>query len=138
MTLTLQKEKVKVLYKEPGKKMIQKEIGTNLEDYQHEVHGYIESIPFPGMDDVDIIINEMGKLNGMERNVVIPEYGDVLMGPMVIIGVNEKECIWKSIPDERIGEIENYIEEHQIILTHQNEKGVPEREKEQEMEMEER
>lgn len=108
------KPMIKVLVKEPGKNPMLKEIGTSLEDYQKEVRGYIESIPFPGMDDVDIIINDMGKLNGMEMNIAVPEYGDIIMGPMVIIGVDEKECTWTSIPEDRIDEVCNYLLKNMI------------------------
>lgn len=108
------KPMIKVLVKEPSKEPVIKEIGTSLEDYQNEVHGYIESIPFPQMDDVDIVINEMGKLNGMKENIVIPEYSDILMGPVVILGVDEKECTWTSLPDERIQEILQYIAKYSI------------------------
>ena len=132
-------EKIKVIYKEPGKKCEIKEIGTSLKDYQNEVKGNIESIPFPGKDDVDIVLNDMGKLNGMKPNIVIPEYGDILMGPIFVVGVDERNCMWKSIPDEKIEELVNYMEDH--VLTKEKEENVYERDEksnESENEMEER
>ena len=85
------------------------------------------------MDDVDIIINEEGKLRDMKTNVYVPEYGDVLVGPVIVVGVDEKNCVWTSVPEDKIKEIENYIESNQIILS-QREKDTPKREKQSVME----
>ena len=137
MALVIDDEKIKVIYKEPGKKCEIKEIGTSLKDYQNEVKGNIESIPFPGKDDVDIVLNDMGKLNGMKPNIVIPEYGDILMGPIFVVGVDERNCMWKSIPDEKIEELVNYMEDH-VLSKEENVYEKEERSNESENEMEER
>lgn len=112
MAVALEGEKVKVIVKEVGKPAVIKEIGTTLQDYKNEVLGNIESIPFPGRDDIDIIVNDMGKLNGMEPNLLIPEYGDIIMGRFFVIGVDEKDLCWKSITEEQAEEVLNYIEKH--------------------------
>ena len=112
MTLVLEKEKVKVIVKEVGKQAVIREIGTTLKDYQNEVLGDIESIPFPGRDDVDIVINDMGKLNGMQPNLLIPEYSDIIMGRFFVIGVDEKKCVWESITEEQAEEVLKYIEKY--------------------------
>ncbi len=130
MTLKLEDEKIRVIYKKPGERCEIREIGTSLKDYQECVHGDIESIPFPGRSDVDIILNDIGKLIGMEKNVVVPEYGDILVGPIVVIGVDEKNCMWKSIPDEQINELESYL--HHYMFP--KERGSRKVERENEME----
>lgn len=112
MAVVLEREMVKVIVKEVGKPAVIKEIGTTLKDYQNEVLGDIESIPFPGRDDIDIVINDMGKLNGMQPNLLIPEYGDIIMGRFFVIGVDEKECTWKSLTEEQAEEVLNYIEKY--------------------------
>ena len=112
--IAITKPKINVIVKEPSKAAELREIGTSLEDYQEIVCGSIESIPFPDMDDVDIILNDMGKLNGMKGNIIVPEYGDILMGPIIIIGVDEKECTWKSLPEKKIPEILKYINSNDI------------------------
>lgn len=130
MTLVLEDEKLRVIYKEPGKRCEIREIGTSLKDYQECVHGDIESIPFPGKENVDIILNDIGKLIGMERNVIVPEYEDILVGPIVVIGVDERNCMWKSLPEEEIKDVENYLNHHMIP----KEKGRKREERENEME----
>lgn len=110
----IEKPKIKVIVKAPGKEPELKEIGTSLEDYQAEVSGYIESIPFPGEETIDIILNEMGKLNGMDENIIVPEYGDILMGPLVFIGVNADAYQWCSLTDKEINIVLNYIKHNKI------------------------
>ena len=44
-----------------------KEIGEELEDLQHEVGGYIEAV-YPFEDEVAIVCNEEGKLEGLDLN----------------------------------------------------------------------
>lgn len=112
MAVALEGEKVKVIVKEVGKPAVIKEIGTTLPEYRKEVLGNIESIPFPGRDDIDIIVNDMGKLNGMEPNLLIPEYGDIIMGRFFVIGVDEKKCVWTSITEEQAEEVLKYIEKY--------------------------
>lgn len=106
-----EKEMIKVIVKEPGKKAYTKYIGTGLRDYQMEVRGNIESIPFPGKDEIDIVINDMGKLNGMLPNFVIPEYGDIIMGPAFVTGVDPHNCLWCSVPNDKIEELCEYVNE---------------------------
>lgn len=108
------KELVKVITKQPGKEPEIKEIGTSLEDYQNEVKGYIESIPFPGEDTIDIILNDMGKVNGMDENIIVPEYGDILMGPLVFIGVDTDAYQWRSLTNKEINIVLDYIKHNKI------------------------
>lgn len=104
-----EKKKIIVMIKEPGKPVVEKEIEEGLESYQAEVRGDIESIPMPGEDTIDIIVNDMGKLTGMLKNLVVPEYGDILMGPIVFIGVDPTECAWCSLTKEEKMKVEAYV-----------------------------
>lgn len=114
MATSLVPEKVKVLIKEPGKPAKVEEIGTDLKDYQTIVCGYIESLPFPGSDTMDFIINDMGKMDGSERNIAVPEYGDVLFGTIIVIGVDPTSCLWRSLTDEELKTAQKYLQEHNI------------------------
>ena len=114
MTTIMKREKINVIVKLPGKPACIREIGATLEDYQNEVCGDIESIPFPGLDDVDIVVNDMGKLMGLQPNIIIPEYGDIIMGRIFIVGVDENTCLWKSIQPERVDEILSYLGKNSI------------------------
>jgi len=73
-----------VLCVEPGKTPEEKEIGADLKSLQAEVGGLIECVY---MDDgAIIVVNEEGKLNGMEMNRRLGE--DILCGPFFIVRDN--------------------------------------------------
>lgn len=112
--LEVEKEKINIIIKAPGQKPRIGQIRPTLEEYKYVVYGNIESIPFPGMDDVDIVVNDMGKLLGLPKNIVIPEYGDILMGTIFFIGVDEKTCTWKSMPEDKIEKVLEYLEKHDL------------------------
>ena len=59
--------KIKILKIEPGKKPEIKEIEDGLKSLQDEVQGDIEAV-YPFDDNVGIICNEEGKINGMALN----------------------------------------------------------------------
>ncbi len=70
-----------VLRVEPGKVPEEKDIGSDLHSLQAEVDGLIECVY---MDDGTIIVvNEEGKLNGMEMNRRLGD--DILCGPFFIV-----------------------------------------------------
>ena len=75
-----------VLRVEPGKVPEEKDIGSDLHSLQAEVDGLIECVY---MDDgAIIVVNEEGKLNGMEMNRRLGE--DILCGPFFIVRDNGK------------------------------------------------
>ena len=70
-----------VLRVEPGKVPEEKDIGSDLHSLQAEVDGLIECVY---MDDgAIIVVNEEGKLNGMEMNRRLGD--DILCGPFFIV-----------------------------------------------------
>ena len=60
-------ETIKVILLEPNKLARTVEIGTELEDYQSIVNGSIE-IFYPFAEEVCMVVNEEGKINGMPLN----------------------------------------------------------------------
>lgn len=69
-----------ILRVEPGKAPEEKDIGSDLHSLQAEVDGLIECVY---MDDgAIIVVNEEGKLNGMEMNRRLGD--DILCGPFLI------------------------------------------------------
>ena len=64
---SLNLEKMDVLLIEPGQFPKRVQIGNELEDLQVAVGGYIEAT-YPFEDEVAIILNEEGKINGMPLN----------------------------------------------------------------------
>lgn len=62
-------------------------VSNTLENFQRTVGGYIETVPL--QCGVIAIVNEEGKLQGLEPNLRIP--GDVLVGTIILCGVDGEE-----------------------------------------------
>lgn len=101
--------KIRVLKIEPGKMPYEKEMVNDLEGIQAEVGGLFECVY---LDDGCIaVVNEEGKLNGMELNRRIGN--DIIAGPFFICG-DSADGEFVSLTD---AECEKYVGEF---------KGVPE------------
>jgi hypothetical protein len=101
--------KIRVLKIEPGKMPYEKEMVNDLEGIQAEVGGLFECVY---LDDCCIaVVNEEGKLNGMELNRRIGN--DIIAGPFFICG-DSADGEFVSLTD---AECEKYMGEF---------KGVPE------------
>lgn len=87
---------IRVLYVEPHKAPYAAEIENTLEGQQRAVGGLIEYIY--NTDDTIIVINEEGKINGMEENRRME--GDVLCGPFFIAGDSGEELC--SLTEEQL------------------------------------
>ena len=85
-------EKLTVLVVEPEKAPYTKEIEDTLTALQQAVGGYIEAT-YPFIDDVALICNEEGKLNGLPLNRALrDEEGkiyDIVAGTFLIVGLRE-------------------------------------------------
>ena len=81
---------MRVLIVEPAREPYMKEIGSELEDLQREVGGYIEAL-YPFDDAAALICNEEGKLDGLEPNRALRgAYGeiyDVIAGTFLVAGL---------------------------------------------------
>ncbi len=77
-----------------------KEIANSLEAMQSEVGGYIEAVT-PFNDDIAIVVNEEGKINGFPPNRFLvykkANYVEVLCGPILIVGLGEED--FTDIPE---------------------------------------
>lgn len=96
---------MKAIKCEPGKQAEVVEIPNTLEALQEAVGGLIE-VFYPFKEDVAIICNDEGKINGMEPNrAVWNEDGyiaDIICGPFLIVGLTPDNFC--SIPDD-LGEM---------------------------------
>jgi len=109
----MQNNLIKAIIKEPYKKAIVSEISNELKPLQDIVGGYIEVVPFPNVDGVDIIVNEEGKIHKLQGNLFLPEYQDCVVGTCVIASYND-EGDFKSLSDKQIKQVNDYIENFQI------------------------
>ena len=82
-----------VLVVEPYKEPYEKEIEPGLESLQHEVGGDIECV-YPFDDEVAVICNDEGKLEGLPLNRSLRdedgEIYDVVAGTFLVVGLGEE------------------------------------------------
>ena len=90
---SLESETISVLRVEPGKHPEAVEVGTELEDLQAAVGGDIEVV-YPFDDEVGLVVNEEGKINGMDLNRALKDdkgnVYDVIAGPFLVVGLTEE------------------------------------------------
>ena len=95
-------DKLKVLYIEPMKTPKIVEIDGDLESMQNLVGGYIEEY-MPFEDEVAIVCNDEGKINGLEANRGIfdkeGELQDIICGSFFICYAPVESEKYLSLPD---------------------------------------
>lgn len=104
-------ETYRVVFVEPGKPAVEKEIGTKLEDLQTEVGGLIECI-YSHNDGTIIVANDEAKFIGMEGNRRLGN-GSIIAGPFFVIGDAGEE--FRSLTDAEVSRyLQQYAEPQQI------------------------
>lgn len=86
------------------------EFEESLENLQKYVGGYIEMVQYFDDNDVDVVINEEGKIIGLPLNKVIKCNGrviDFIMGDLLIVGANDETGETISIPEDKISKYMN-------------------------------
>ena len=81
------KPSISVIIKLPGMKPERMNVGNDLRSLQKIVDGYIEVVQI--FEDVVVICNEEGRINGMKFNCNI--LGAQFFGPVIIAGVDGAE-----------------------------------------------
>lgn len=106
-----------VLLVEPNKYPEVKEIGTDLESLQQAVGGNIE-VTYPFEDNVGLVVNEEGKINGMPLNrAVRDEDGgvtDIVAGSFLVVGLTEES--FGSLTQEQIGKLEQEFHQPEAFV----------------------
>ena len=94
---------MKIIYCEPNKRAVVKEIGSDLKSMQDAVGGHIEAV-YPFNDAVAVVCNEEGKLVGMKPSRAIydaeRDLADVICGPMFVCGLTSDN--FTDIPENLI------------------------------------
>lgn len=102
-------DKMKVLVVEPMKAPYTKEIDKGLKSLQNEVGGDIQAV-FPFKEEVAVICNDEGKINGLELNRALwDENGkiyDIIAGTFLVCGLTEDT--FGSLPDNLINKFFAY------------------------------
>lgn len=95
-------KKIKVVMVEPGKVARIEEIDNSLESMQSIVGGWIEAY-YPFEEEVCIVCNDDGKINGMPLNRAIytedQEMMDIIAGPFFVCDCSGEE--FDSLNDEQ-------------------------------------
>lgn len=109
--IEVEKEKVKVIYKEVSKDPVVIEIDNTLEAKQKLVGGLIEVVKYK--EDLLLVCNEEGKCLNMKPNLKF-DY-DYIAGNCFIIGDDWENEGFKSIPEDKIEEIIKDLKERTIL-----------------------
>ena len=108
-------EKLRCLLVEPNKLPKEIEIDNTLEAKQELVGGYIECVYLPNDNNVVLICNEEGKINGMKLNRDIGH--DIIAGPFLIVGDDYENGDFKSLTEDQILKYKMRFDKHSIIET---------------------
>ncbi len=96
---------MKVLVIEPGKRPVEKEIGGSLADMQQMVGGHIQVVyPFP--EEVALVCNEEGKLQGLPLNRALRDVGgevyDIISGTFFLCAAPADSENFESLTEEQL------------------------------------
>ena len=92
---------MRAIYKAPGKDPQRVNIGNELKVMQQLVGGYIETLRIS--DNGILVMNEEGKLLGLEPNFYLGAIGDTIVGPVLVVGENGDE--FADLPEDEAEEI---------------------------------
>lgn len=107
--------KLRCLLVEPYKLPEVIEINNTLEEKQNIVGGYIECAYLPNDEEVVIICNEEGKINGLQLNRDIGH--DIIAGPFLIVGDDYDNGDFKSLTEEQIMKYKIRFGKNSILKT---------------------
>ena len=108
---------ITVLLVEPREHPQVVQIGTGLEDLQKAVGGYIEVV-YPFEDPVGLIVNEEGKINGLQLNRALRnednEIYDIVAGSFLVAGLTEDN--FGSLSEEQIRKFESLFHQPEVFV----------------------
>ncbi len=107
--------KLKCLYVQENALPVEIEIPNTLKSKQEKVDGYIEYLRLLDDDNVALICNEEGKINGMGPNRDV-EY-DIIYGPFLIVGECADDGEDRSLTEEQISKYKEYFGKDSIEKT---------------------
>ena len=111
------KETMTVLLVEPEKYPRPVEIGTDLEDLQKAVGGYIE-VTYPFDENVGLVMNEEGKLEGLPLNRALRDdegqIHDVVAGSFLVVGLTEES--FGSLTPDQMQKFEQQFHQPEVFI----------------------
>lgn len=116
-TATTTKETMTVLLVEPEKYPRPVEIGTDLEDLQKTVGGYIE-VTYPFDENVGLVMNKEGKLEGLPLNRALRDdegqIYDVVAGSFLVVGLTEES--FGSLTPDQMQKFEQQFHQPEVFI----------------------
>lgn len=110
-------DKLRVIMVEPEKKPQVVELGSGIKDLQDAVGGTIQ-IVYPYVDKVGLLLNDEGKLIGMQPNRALKdqdgEIYDIIVGTFYVVGLGEEDLC--SLSDELIDKYMKEFEQPYLYL----------------------
>jgi len=106
---------MKILLVEPEKRPVVKDIPDTLESIQEIVDGTIQAI-YPFEDPVALICNDEGKLLNLPKNRMLPEIGDIICGPFLIVGAPPGRDHFTSLSDEQLQRYQKRFQLPEVFL----------------------
>ncbi len=114
---SMEPEKIDALLIRPNAYPEKVSIGTELEDLQKAVGGYIE-VTYPFSEEVGLVMNEEGKLNGLPLNRALrSEDGDVydvIAGDFLVVGLTEES--FGSLTPEQMSKFEEMFHQPEAFI----------------------
>jgi hypothetical protein len=103
---------IKVLVKHPGKEPEVQEMETSLDAMQAIVGGSIELVPLSEESELDIYLNEEGKIEGLPFNIQY-QPDDIIVGTLFVVrsGENGSDV---SLTDEDIAFATKWLQERAL------------------------
>ena len=112
-----QKNLMDVLLVKPGMYPQAVQIGGELEDLQKAVGGDIEAV-YPFNEEVALVVNEEGKINGSELNRALRDDNeqiyDVIAGDFLVVGLGEED--FASLSPELMEQFEKEFHQPEMFV----------------------
>ena len=112
-----QKNLMDVLLVKPGMYPQAVQIGGELEDLQKAVGGDIEAV-YPFNEEVALVVNEEGKINGNELNRALRDDNgqiyDIIAGDFLVVGLGEED--FASLSPELMEQFEKEFHQPEMFV----------------------
>lgn len=120
----MKQSEIKVVIAEPMREAYIYTIKNELSELQKIVGGYIEVLPFTREDNVTIICNEEGKIDGLPLNRSLAHDGEIweiIAGTMIIAGDDYMNGEFIGLTDEQAEKYLNQFLKPEVFYKMNNE-----------------
>lgn len=105
---------IRVITKLPNEEPIVTEMSNGVEATQRFCEGLIDISSLPKDGNVMVICNDGFLLNGMEPNIVLPEWEEVFCGPLIFAGYDPETGDTISLTDKQVEETLKYCKRNNL------------------------